>query len=120
MRALAIVATVLSALTVTPAGARTDSRYSRQRGEGICHAAVDAIVPAGSTNRWLHRKVDVESGDDPGAWHRNRNGSIDRGCLQVNSIHRFSAACLFDARCNIRKALVVLRRQGRGAWTSPA
>jgi hypothetical protein len=54
---------------------------------------------------------------------RNRNGSIDRGLLQINSIHLGSAGCpsranagkLYTASVNARCALRIYRSQA-GAW----
>lgn len=39
-------------------------------------------------NPWVLRAiVDVESEGNPAAIRRNRNGSIDRGAAQINSVH---------------------------------
>ncbi len=52
------------------------------------------------------------------AKNTNRNGTIDRGLLQVNSVHGFTIACLTDVLCNIWAAHQVWLRQGYGAWST--
>jgi hypothetical protein len=37
----------------------------------------------------------------------NRNGTVDRGLFQINSVHGFGADCLFDAVCNTQAAITV-------------
>jgi hypothetical protein len=115
--ALATIITAAGLGHAAPAGAwsKDRSHQSDQQGKGICHAAVDEIVPAG-LRPFFHRVVRRESGDDPGATYRNTNGSIDRGCMQVNSIHGISAECLLNARCNIRFALRLYMRDGSSPW----
>lgn len=57
------------------------------------------------------------------ASNRNRNGSIDRGLFQINSVHLgsmrgcpTSAEPLFDAATNTRCAYAIWRAQGNRAW----
>jgi hypothetical protein len=58
------------------------------------------------------------------ASNRNRNGSIDRGLLQINSIHLGSPGCpsrananaLYTASTNASCGLKIYRSQGMGAW----
>lgn len=57
------------------------------------------------------------------ATNRNRNGSIDRGLFQVNSVHvggtpgcPSNGAALFDATVNTRCAYAIYRMQGLNAW----
>lgn len=53
---------------------------------------------------------------------RNRNGTVDRGLFQINSVHLGRAGCpktgdgLFSARANARCALVIWRTQSNEAW----
>lgn len=114
-----IAAAVALTLAPLPAHASTwkasRSHSSPMRGRGLCHAAVDAVAPP-QLRSYFHQIVRRESGDDPGAWYRNTNGSIDRGCLQINSIHRIPASCLFDAACNIRTAVRLYHRAGSSPW----
>lgn len=55
------------------------------------HAATDCFTAAGtyqSVNPLILRAIAwQESHDSPGAIHRNNNGSIDYGMMQINSIH---------------------------------
>ncbi|MCY0389180.1 lytic transglycosylase domain-containing protein [Robbsia sp. Bb-Pol-6] len=55
------------------------------------HAATDCFTAAGSyqgVNPLILRAIAwQESRDAPGALHRNQNGSIDYGLMQINSIH---------------------------------
>jgi hypothetical protein len=66
-----------------------------------------------------------ESSFYEGASNRNRNGSMDRGLFQVNSIHLGSvSACpdkdeaksLFNAATNVKCAAAIYRMQGLNAW----
>lgn len=58
------------------------------------------------------------------ASNRNRNGSVDRGLFQINSIHLGRAGCpkrgnagaLYNATTNAKCALQVYRSQGLNAW----
>jgi hypothetical protein len=52
----------------------------------------------------------------------NRNGTIDRGLFQINSVHLGRAGCprtgegLYTASANAKCALVIWRSQGNNAW----
>ena len=59
------------------------------------------------------------------ASNKNRNGSVDRGLFQINSIHlgsmrgcpsRGNAAALWDASTNAKCALAIFNAQGNRAW----
>lgn len=58
------------------------------------------------------------------ASNRNRNGSVDRGLFQINSIHlgrsgcpsRGNAGALYTASTNAKCAYQVYRSQGLNAW----
>lgn len=56
------------------------------------------------------------------ASNKNRNGSVDRGLFQINSIHLGSAGCpssasaLENAATNTKCAYSVYKRQGANAW----
>lgn len=60
----------------------------------------------------------AESGGDPTATHKNSDGSIDYGLMQVNSVHGYDPNCLLQAECNIDKAHDVWLSQGYSAWTT--
>lgn len=72
---------------------------------------------AGFSRSELHTAVAVayaESGGDPSAVNRNRNGSVDSGLWQINSVHGFSG--LKDSRANAHAAFHVWELQGWSAW----
>src|SRR5690242_7872463 len=56
------------------------------------------------------------------ASNKNKNGTVDRGLLQVNSVHLGGASCprtaeaLYDAKTNAKCALVIFDEQGIEAW----
>ena len=37
----------------------------------------------------------------------NANGSRDRGLFQINSVHRYSTACLYNESCNVQAAIAI-------------
>ena len=47
---------------------------------------------------------------------KNRNGTIDRGVAQINSIHNYKEADLYNYKFNIQKAYELWLRRGKGAW----
>ncbi len=60
----------------------------------------------------------AESGMNPKAVNYNRNGSIDTGLFQVNSVHGYDGLSLFDPKKNIGAAREIYDKQGIQAWTS--
>ena len=64
----------------------------------------------------------MESGLNPSALNYNRNGTVDIGLFQINSIWQkrchVSSVELYDVTENIRCALIVLRNQGLSAWVT--
>lgn len=58
----------------------------------------------------------AESGMNPKAINHNRNGSVDRGLFQINSIHGF--VNLEDPKTNIESAKKVYEKQGITAWAA--
>lgn len=58
----------------------------------------------------------AESGMNPAATNHNRNGSVDRGLFQINSIHGF--VNLEDPKTNIEAAKKVYEKQGITAWAA--
>ncbi len=66
-----------------------------------------------------------ESAGDPLAWHPNKDGSVDRGLWQINSVHEtemkdfgdFRTAC-YDPQLNARMAVRIWKMQGWDAWSS--
>jgi lysozyme-like protein len=64
-----------------------------------------------------------ESHCEPGASHRNANGTIDRGLVQINSIHLswlaaygIGAMDLFDPAVNLYAARLLFDRDGWAPW----
>lgn len=64
--------------------------------------------------------VKAESGNNTTATHRNRDGSIDRGLAQINSVHREfdSHRLLSDPQYNINAAKSIRDDQGLSAWAT--
>ena len=60
----------------------------------------------------------AESGMNPQAVNHNRNGSIDTGLFQVNSVHGYDGLLLFDPEKNIEAAREIYEKQGITAWAS--
>lgn len=58
----------------------------------------------------------AESGMKPEAVNRNRNGSVDRGLFQINSIHKYTN--LEDPTENIKAARAIFDSQGITAWAA--
>jgi lysozyme C len=113
-------------------------------------AAVDGAEPAGESQSYLlagHRLSETEAAAlvrDAGfpermvgtmlctikyesnfyerASNRNKNGSVDYGLFQVNSLHLRdpgcprTAAALYDGATNAQCALSIYKSQGMGAW----
>lgn len=78
----------------------------------------DAAVAGGFSGDDLPVAVAVafaESLGDPEAVNFNRDGSVDRGLWQVNSIHGFDGD-LFNPIYNAESAFWVFERQGWRAW----
>lgn len=49
----------------------------------------------------------------------NSDGSVDRGCMQINSVHKqFSPSLLMDAEYNVRAALQIYHASGWHPWTT--
>lgn len=61
----------------------------------------------------------AESGGRVRAIHRNKDGSVDRGPWQINSVHdQYDESLLLnDPRYNARAAYDIFRSQGWNAWT---
>lgn len=60
----------------------------------------------------------AESGMNPQAVNYNRNGSIDTGLFQVNSVHGYDGLSLFDPEKNIKAAREIYDKQGIQAWAA--
>ena len=73
-------------------------------------------------NEWkmAYAVAKAESGLRTEAFHRNKNGSVDRGLMQVNSCHcpKVNGNCdrLFEAEENIRVAKIIRDGSGWNAW----
>lgn len=91
-------------------------------GEGVeqWRELVSKYFPANEVNKIL-QVMQGESGGNPNAEGHNRNGSFDRGLMQVNSIHSAKVDgdldSLFDPETNIRIASQIWNDSGYGAWT---
>lgn len=48
----------------------------------------------------------------------NRNGSIDYGVLQINSVHNFDYNQIYDCEYNIERGYKIWLSQGYRAWSS--
>ena len=48
----------------------------------------------------------------------NRNGTVDRGIFQINSIHKFDTSMLFDCEYNIEAGYKIWLSQGYKAWSA--
>lgn len=64
--------------------------------------------------------IQAESKGNPNAINTaNRNGTIDRGLAQINSVHKqFDANRLFDPQYNLNAAHEVFKGQGYKAWST--
>ena len=60
----------------------------------------------------------AESGLNPYAMNKNRNGSTDTGLFQINSIHGHDQLELTKVDKNIEVARKVYEKQGLGAWVA--
>jgi hypothetical protein len=60
----------------------------------------------------------AESGLKTDAIGYNKNGSIDVGLFQINSVHRYSTEELFDTNKNLEIAKKIYDKQGITAWAS--
>ena len=60
----------------------------------------------------------AESGMNAKAINHNRNGSVDCGLFQVNSIHGVSCQDLFDVDTNLKVAKKIYDKQGLQAWSA--
>ena len=76
----------------------------------------------GDQYRIAHAVMMAESHGNKDAVHKNKNGSVDRGLMQVNSIHTKKVGgdldSLFDPETNIRIAKQIYDGSGWGAWST--
>lgn len=133
MFALAL-ALALAALACGPESATDEGVTDEGADEGALRAGnqlseaevASLVARAGFAESEIPRMVctaKYESGFYERASHRNRNGTVDRGLFQVNSVHLQgtpgcprSADALFDAATNARCAFSIYSLQGIGAW----
>lgn len=99
-------------VTATPAGAHHVSRAQLER------MVVDVFGPAAPTFR---RIIACESSWDHRATHRNRNGTVDYGLLQLNSGGTLqslgiTARQALDPVVNLRAARRLYDRRGTQPW----
>jgi hypothetical protein len=58
-----------------------------------------------------------ESRLEQNAIHENKNGSVDRGIYQLNTIHKgISNECAFNAKCNIDASYQIYLKQKFQPW----
>ena len=66
--------------------------------------------------------MSAESHGRHDAYHINADGSVDFGCMQVDSVHLAqidtSRLNLFNCQDNIQAAYRIWQRSGWGAWSS--
>ena len=62
--------------------------------------------------------MQAESGGNPRAIHKNKNGTIDVGLFQINSIHGYSKDFLFNPENNVKIASKIFQKSGWNAWVS--
>lgn len=60
----------------------------------------------------------AESGLNPYATNKNKNGSVDTGIFQINSVHGHDQLELTKIEKNIEVARKVYEKQGLGAWVA--
>ena len=60
----------------------------------------------------------AESKLNPKAHNKNRNGTIDTGIFQINSIHGYDEKWLQNPGNNIQAAKEILKKQGKQAWVT--
>lgn len=58
----------------------------------------------------------AESGGNPHAENHNKNGSIDRGLWQINSVHGKQST--FNVAENARAAVAIRKKEGLKAWST--
>lgn len=74
----------------------------------------------GLDSRLVLSIVNCESQGNPGAINttRNRNGSTDKGLLQINSIHNVGDLDLLNPIDNLNFGLKLMKEQGTVPWNS--
>jgi hypothetical protein len=65
---------------------------------------------------WAIRCAESESGLDEHATNYNTNGTIDRGIMQINSIHNISEQDAYNYKKNIEYAAQIYSASGKNAW----
>lgn len=65
---------------------------------------------------YASKVIQCESGWNPKAFNYNRNGSIDRGLWQINSIHGVDKETLYDPYLSTLEAIKIINRDGWKAW----
>jgi len=71
---------------------------------------------------WDYEKIikiaQCESGLNPEAYNVNIGGSVDRGLMQINSIHGHNPSELFNPKMNVYHAYQIWKVQGYNPWYS--
>ena len=119
------IATITASSAIDPRAESGQGSETTERGVGKHKPLVDAAIRAGFKGAALVTAVAValaESGGNAGAINRaNRNGSIDYGAWQINSVHipPYDAKLLLDLYYNA-KAAWAISKQGTdwSPWTT--
>jgi soluble lytic murein transglycosylase-like protein len=115
-----VAATVLSAALIVPAAPADAGPYRRSDCNRYIYLLQANGLPVATFKRFMWR----ESGCRPDARHVNRNGTVDRCLLQINSIHLrkggvaegYAPAQLYQPRICIRVAAKLYKRYGMRPW----
>ena len=82
---------------------------------GSCREAIAKFWPV-SLQSTAITILRAENGlESPKAINYNTDGSVDKGCFQVNSVHRFTGN-LFEPEYNAQMAYKIYQTQGVRAW----
>lgn len=84
--------------------------YIRCKGEDLGVSNQDIMT--------MIRIAKCESGIRENAYNKNRNGTIDGGVFQINSIHKVPLKYVFDYEYNIDFAYKLYLAQGFGPWSA--
>lgn len=64
----------------------------------------------------VHSIIQCESQGDYKAINYNKNGSIDKGLLQINSIHNTEGLDLLNPKDNLEFGLKLMKEKGTEPW----
>ena len=89
--------------------------------EPLSVVSIDALIASkarlyGLKGDLVARIIFCESGGRIDATHTNTNGSVDRGLLQINSIHEVGDLDLLNPEDNLDFGLKMMSKQGTEPW----